>query len=217
MKTRILFTAIALLISGAAQALIVTAELEDVTNGGGFFAEVKFEDVGSYVKVTADISDPINVGLTKGDILGVGMQLSNEALVGSLSFGSNIQNPAGIVTGSCQTINGCNLFNGGSGSPGTGFDITVDLGVQGDAAGFIQTLMFDISGGGITASTFVDQLVGMRVQSIEGVSFSAGSSKLVGDGPGEPPNNMVEPTTLGMFLIGLVALIGVRRAFPARF
>jgi len=199
--SRICLTAIALLSAGAANAAVISADLEDVTNGGGFFATVTFEDIGGYVKVTADIADPINAGLTQGDILGLGMQLADESLLGSLTFGANVEDPTGIVTGSCQVANGCDLFTGGSGSPGTGFDITVDLGIAGSAAGFIETLMFDIAGG-ITATEFADQLVGMRVQSIEGVSgYMQGSSKLIGEGPGTP---MPEPGTLGMLMLGFI-------------
>lgn len=204
---RSLLTAIALLSAGAANAAVVSANLEDVTNGGGFFAQVTFEDIGTYVKVTADIADPINVGLTQGDILALGMQIADESLLGSLSFGTNIQAPTGIVTGSCQTANSCDLFTGGSGSPGTGFDITVDLGTAGSEAGFIETLMFDI--GGISAGQFVDQLVGMRVQSIEGVGgYTAGSSKLIGPGPGTP---LPEPGTLSLLGIGLLGVWRFRR------
>jgi hypothetical protein len=202
--SRICLTAIALLSAGAANAIVI-ADLEDLTNGGGFFATVTFEDtIDGWVKVTADIADPINMGLTQGDILELGMNLADDSLLGSLAFGTMLQTPEGIIGSDCQVANSCDLFTGGNGDPGLGFDITVEVGVNGSAGGFIETLMFDIIGGGITASMFAEQLVGMRVQSITGISgYMEGSSKLVGDGPGNG-TPMPEPGTLGLLMIGFI-------------
>jgi hypothetical protein len=215
-KIKTIIATMCLMGNGIANADIIEANLEDVTNGGGFFATVTFLDVcdsampvpNCHVLVTADIADPINAGLTQGDILGLGMNVTDESLLGDLLFGTIVSDPAGIVTGSCQTADSCDLFMGGSGSPGEGYDITVDLGVQGSDAGFIETLSFSITG--ITAGEFADQLIGMRVQSIEGVStFAEGSSKLIGSGGGTTP--VPEPGTLALFGIGLLSIGFSRR------
>jgi hypothetical protein len=202
-----------LLAAGTANAGTVVANLEDVTNGGSFFAEVTFEDIDGGVKVTADIADPINAGLTKGDILGLGFHILNEGLLLNLTIDNNgRENPTDIITDVCQLANACDVFNGGSGSPGNGFDIVVSLGATGSADGFNQTVMFEMFG--TSAIEFANQSVGMRVQSIEGADFFAGgSSKLIGDGPGPDPDPDPDPVPVpgSLLLLGL-GLFGLRFA-----
>lgn len=70
-------------ITGLAHGAMITTNLEDVTNGGGFFGVVTFLDNGAdTVTITADISPPINAGLTQGDILGLWFDFAD---FGSLS------------------------------------------------------------------------------------------------------------------------------------
>ncbi|GAB3103065.1 hypothetical protein G8770_09775 [Aestuariicella hydrocarbonica] len=193
-----LFTAV------AANAAMIVANLEDVTNGGGFYAQVTVSDIVGGVKVTADIASPINPGLTQGDILGLGFQIADESLLPLTIANNGNEDPSGIITGECQIANGCDLFHGGVGSLGTGFDITIALGLSGSPAGLVQTLMFEMFGAGLTASEFATQAIGMRVQSLEGVlrTYTAASSKLIGDGP---PGRVPVPGTLALFGAALLA------------
>lgn len=185
----------------------ITVDLEDLTNGGGFFGQVIFEDVGTdTVRVTADIADPINIGLSQGDILGLWTDVSDESILSEV-FSFLNQDPLGIVTGSCFAVDGC---DGPSGSGGAfdGFDIGVELGTQGAADGFIQTLGFDLMATGLSSALFDGQRVGLRVQSIEGdnsFGFNEGSSKLINDDPG-PDVTLSEPGIIAMFLMALGGL-----------
>lgn len=78
---RLIAAALMMAAAGIANAAVI-AELEDVTNDGGFFAEVRFEDTATgVVRVTADIAPPINVGLTQGDILGLWLDISDESVL----------------------------------------------------------------------------------------------------------------------------------------
>ena len=167
-----------LIFAGSANAIVIN--LEDVTNGGGFYGTLTIVDKSTNtVTITADIADPINVGLTQGDILGIGFDISNDSLLSGMLI-SEI-NPAGTTINGCYIANGCNVFTGGSGSLGQGLDIGISIGVQGSAEGFLQTISFDLASIGLDASVF-GELGVMRVQSIEGSSFGSGSSKLAGDG-----------------------------------
>ncbi|MBL4630011.1 MAG: hypothetical protein JKY14_02230 [Paraglaciecola sp.] len=192
----------AVLFASTVNGTIITA-IEDATNSGGFFAEVTFTNYGANtVRVTADISDPINLGLSKGDILGLWFDLSDFSLLsGSLGFGGATtvldseygENSVGSSLGGNVNMNGSGAIN---------WDLAVNVGTNGSQGGFIQTLSFDITALGLDETIFAGQRVGMRVQSIEGSNFSAGSSKLLGTTVIEVP----EPTTL---LLYVMALLGI--------
>jgi len=206
LKLRLALAVLGLFAVGTVQAVVIVG-LEDATNGGGFFGKVTVADTAGGVKVTADIADPINVGLTKGDILGLGFQIVDESLLSGITTVDG--DPSGIITGTCFDANNCDVFKGGSGSPGTDFDIVISLGANGASAGFVQTLSFEMLGIGISEAQFDEQSVGMRVQSIEGTEvYTARSSKLIGSGSTSVP----EPGTLVLIGAGLLG-IGV---FPRR-
>lgn len=216
----------ALMVASAVQAVPIITNLEDATNGGGFFAKVTFEDFAvDTVKVTADISAPVNTGLTKGDILGLWLDIADENLLLGLVFGN--ESPTGIITGmamSADSVGGVGSANNNlNGTHETGFDIGVALGAHGAGAGFNQTVSFTMASSGLTASEFDGQRLGMRVQSIEGGSFGQGSSKLIGSGGGticDPQTDPVcgddattipSPGTLLMLILGLAGLGLTRR------
>ena len=101
----LLSAAAAIAIAAQAQAALLTANLEDFTNGGGFFGTVTLQDTAANtVSVKLDIAPPINVGLTQGDILGVWFDVTNEAVLPGLqtAFTNGTlfqnQNPAGTIT-----------------------------------------------------------------------------------------------------------------------
>ena len=195
----------------------VTVDLEDVTNGGGFFAQVLFEDVAANtVKVTADITDTFNASLTQGDILGLWMDISDETKLPGISFQN--ESPAGIITASSLDANNVGWVgsanNNLNGSGETGWDIGLALGSNG-GPDFFQNIMFEMTTAGLTASMFGDR-VGMPVQSIEGGAFdSIGSSKLIGGGGGGTTGGgngtVAEPEALWLLGIGLVGLGFTRR------
>jgi len=206
--------------AGAASANPITANLEDFTNGGGFFATVTMANNGANtVRVTATIAPPVNAGLTRGDILGIWFQITPESLLSGMTATS--VSPAGIVTasqfGPANTVGDVGGANNNLGGAGNiykdNWDIGIALGVNGDEAGFNQVVVFDLIKTGLTSAAFENQLVGMRVQSIEGGTFTAGSSKLVGDGegPGDPDEPVPVPGTLLLLGLGLLGLARTRR------
>jgi hypothetical protein len=174
--------------ASVANGTIITS-IEDATNGGGFFAEVTYENNGANtVRVTADISDRINLGISKGDILGMWFDLGNfNTLSGVPNFGGPTEvldfdyaeNSVGSSLSKNVNING---------SSATDWDLAVNVGKNGSRGGFNQTLSFDITIAGLNESLFYGTRVGMRVQSIKGSSFKSGSSKLVGVSPSALPS-----------------------------
>ena len=208
----------AMAVGAAAQATLMTT-LEDFSNGGGFFGEVILEDEGvDSVRVTANIQDPINVDLTKGDILGLWFNVNDFSLLGPLSTSQG--NPMGIVNNlvvdedNVTDLGGNVNLNGGGPNNPYPFDIGVVLGANGGAQGFVQTLSFLFTGSGLSEASFANQSVGMRVQSIEGGAFdSIGSSKLVGSSTPPPPTPVPAPGSLALLGIGLVGFGFVRRRY----
>lgn len=195
-----------LVISSFAHGAIITTNLEDATNGGGFFGEVIFEDIAiNQVRVTADISDPINSGLTKGDILGLWFDLANfGALSGPVSLSGDVLGSEVGENAVSNTLGGPVNING---SGAAGWDLGLVVGQNGGAGGFNQTVSLVISWMGLDALQFDGQRAGMRVQSIAGGSFAGGSSKL---------RNVPEPSILALFGFGLLGLGIVRRKRPER-
>lgn len=200
-------------ITSLANGAVITTPLEDVTNGGGFFGEVTFSDSGTdTVNISADISDPINVGLTQGDILAIWFDFADfGALSGSASFDN--ESPSGVIIDSFLAENAVSSSRGGNlNLNGTGednWDFAVITGISGSQGGSNQTLSFDLTIAGLDANQFLNQRVGMRVQSIPENYFEEGSSKLIGIG--RPPVEVPEPGTLGLLGLGIVGLMTARR------
>jgi len=194
---------------------ILITNLEDNTNGGGFFGAVSFENNGTNtVTVTADISDPINPGLTKGDILGLWFNFASfPALSGQPTFSGSTpildyyfsENAVGSSLGGNINLNG---------AAASYWDLAVSVGKNGKPGGFVQTLSFNIILAGLDESQFGNQQVGMRVQSIAGLTnFNSGSSKLLGTNIPLSANtvSVSEPGSLSLCALSLIALAAVRR------
>lgn len=218
---KLLLGAFALVMAGQSQAALITAYLTDFTNGGGFFAEVTLEDNGpDSIAVSVDIADPINVGLSQGDILGLWLDVNDETILPGLdsafSVISNVfQNvdPTGIVNGAVASANNVNSLgpnanlNGGGGA-GDDFDIGIVLGANGNAQGFVETISFDFVFTGLSTDLFLNERVGVRVQSITSPTFSGGSSKLLGS---STTTSVPSPLPVALLAIGLLPLLMRKR------
>jgi len=211
---RIISIASIFAITSVAHGAAITTQLEDFTNGGDFFGEVTFEDNGTdTVTISANIAAPVNAGLTQGDVLSLWFDFANFGALGpTATFGN--QSPSAIINGhsldedSVLSNYGTGNTNLNGGSPAqTNWDFAVLTGANGNAQGFIQTLSFDLTIAGLDQTQFLNQRVGMRVQSIVGGDFSAGSSKLVGTGTSV---TVPEPGTVALLGLGLLGL-GVKR------
>ena len=208
-------------LSTAAFSAPIVADLEDATNGGGFFATVTIEDNGTdTVKITADSPSWLEWQSWQPDILGFWFDLSDFSKLSGLASVSNPSVPisGNIVFGDNAVTtkpfpdNNVSLQGTNSGP----WDLAVQLGNNGSSLGFIQTVSFDLTILGLDQSQFFDQRVGMQGQSIAGVAGFT-SSKLLGDGegggdPDPDPNPVPVPGTVLLLGIGLLGLRFMRRA-----
>ena len=204
---------------GIAQGVTINVGLEDATNGGNFFANLTLEDTATdTVGVTIDIADPINNGLTQGDILALFLDIADTSFNTSTLTATSFIPTA--ITGGVTVFNapGGTSLGGNANVNGTGFqfDVGIETGQNGGNQGFNQLVMFDLMGTGLSTSTF-GQDFGLRVQSIAGATiFAGGSSKLIGNpGPIIPtptPNPIPSPGTLALLGAGLIGVSFARRA-----
>jgi hypothetical protein len=118
-------------------------------------------------------SDPINLGLSKSDILGIWFDLSDFSLLSDrLSFGGvttvldfeYTENSVGSSLGRNVNING---------SGATDWDLAVNVGTNGARGGFVHPLSFDITLPDLDEILFAGER--MRVQSIAGSTLVLGS------------------------------------------
>lgn len=211
---RILAAAALALGAAPGNAAMIVVDLVDATNTPTFFGRVTFTDVApNQVQITADISSPINAGITQGDILGLWFDFATIAqpAVPSVTLVSGT-----IFAGSLYSTDSVSNSLGGNvninGSGPAGWDLGLAVGQNGAPGGFNQMVTLIIAATGLSTNEFAGQRVGMRVQSITGVAgFNAGSSKLLRTVA--PPQPVTEPGLLGMMLLslGLIGAIAQRR------
>ncbi|NKN34637.1 hypothetical protein [Marichromatium bheemlicum] len=203
-----LLLALPLLLSGIApsSAGTITTRIEDFTNGGGFFAEVRVSDIDAgRIRIAIDTSTPINPGLTQSDVLALWLDLADPGLLPGFSNADHrgatatrdddIDQlfPDGGVLGAwfeddaVASLGGNNNLNGGGGVA-TAFDIGLVLGLNGGRDGFQAQRTFDLQLPGLSSEAVAGQRLGLRVQSIAGGAFDAiGSAKLLGQFPDTTP------------------------------
>ncbi len=184
----------ATLYAPSAQAASVTGTLSNFTGdtAGGKFT---FTDDGvDTVKLLAEITPP-TVG---GDIRGIFFNVLGGTTglnVVSNTLGADVNN---LDFNTCNTGGGNNMNGGGGGCylPG-GFDVGFAVASPGTSGGTITSALFTITRSGLTASSFLDQTIGMRYQATGGPN---GSSKLAGTAV---PTPALLPGLIGM---GVAAL-----------
>lgn len=215
MKLSRFFVASLLLIGTTTAQSSVIFDLEDATNGGGFFGKITISNIVGGVNVIADVSDPINANLTQGDILELGFDLSLDSVLSGMSAanfgatggtetgGNNKSLDDAYLSSSCFIANDCDVFNGGGGI-GKNLDIGLQFWRGGARGGFIETLTIDLLGAGLNEALF-GELAVMRVQSIDGTDYQYGSSKLAGS------VSVPEPSILALFGAGIIGLGFARR------
>lgn len=209
MKARTIVLSVGLFFASSAmvaQADVITINLADTT----FYGVVTITDTGAgAVSVEASVADPINAGLSKGDILGLWFDISDESVLADLAFNTVLASVINANNVGAKPFSGDNNINlNGRGE--TGWDFAVKVGENGSDGGFNQNVAFNMTGSGLSAGLFADQRVGMRVQSIEGTTkFDGGSAKLIGrctENCGGVTVSVPEPGTLALFGLGLVGL-----------
>ncbi|NEX23665.1 hypothetical protein G3480_25900 [Thiorhodococcus mannitoliphagus] len=208
-------------------------DLTDQTNRQSFNAKITISDVTSSpntVEIVADISNPINNSLTKGDILGLWFDFADFDDLGSGPLFSPIETSPTATdfeyllsedkVPSKQPFKAENNAQLNGGGIQTNWDFAVLVGQNGSGGGFNQIVSFQMTLEGLDEDQFLNMSAGMRVQSIEGPGFP-GSSKLTGTGyfpqteagdspastPGSDSGPTPVPTPKTLMLLGIGSLM----------
>lgn len=207
MKLGSSLTLACLLIPSVSNAILI-GTLEDFTNGGGYFGEVTVEDtMPDTVAITATIT--VNGPTATGDIIGLWFGLNNYDVANNYSVlpGSDVTNFQEGDPVSNNLGQGNNL-NGGSGAASGLFNVAFAIGSNGAGQGdYFETTSFSFSGAGLNELAFLNESIGMRVQSTSSPTFHTTSSKLLG-GYTTPPTPVSEPNSLALLGIGLLGFAG---------
>ena len=172
----------------AASAATIAGPLTDFT-GDTAGGKMTFTDAGpGTVNLFAEITAP-TIG---GDIRG----LFFNVLGGTDGLNVTGTDVTSFAFNTCNLGGGNNLEGGGPSAPCAGsnvFDVGISIGQPGAADGTITSTQLTITRAGLTASSFLDQTIGMRLQSTG--ADGKGSSKLSGTAV---PTPALLPGLIGM-------------------
>lgn len=166
------------------------------------------------VKITFDdaAADPGEIwigvevlGGQQGDVRGLFLNLSDDSLIAAIGVtGTDVTRVEKFDVMSIGI--GVNLNGGGSPCP---CDLGIRFGTPGLGSDDIQSTSLVLShpDGDLSLSLFQNELLGVRVTSVEVGGFRNGSSKTIGVVP--------EPATAGLLAFGLIGLVAAgRRSRP---
>ena len=221
MKTLIITTIAACMISGAASAAsMLSFTLDNQGGSDSSETDVTIEDITGGVKISFSVNDPVN----NADIYGVFFDIDGYSDASGKVSGLTVDgvtgtygNPVTDVAFNTGSIGGLNV--NGSLNPGE-FDVIAKIGSQGSSSDYWDNFMITVLGTGLDVTDFYGSLFAVRGQSVgQGCDFGVdgcdGSSKQFGMAgyatDPDDPSPVPLPAAGWMLLAGVGGLTVMRR------